>query len=189
MPRRTELPDEAIENRSREIGEKWGASTQIGATQQEPGEPTAPLISVRFDCPDYLDRAISIEAAGQNCTKTYLILKALKLAGYEIRDVDLVVDRRKLRGKRAETVRRKKTVLQDALTGKRSRVRESRMPGSRGRSQIALLLDRDHEQDRSEQSNGRASRLVSRKRLGLTGRERSNKSHAPIVEVGPDEPE
>ena len=101
MPRRTELPDEAIENRSREIGEKWGASTQIGATQQEPGEPTAPLISVRFDCPDYLDRAISIEAAGQNCTKTYLILKALKLAGYEIRDVDLVVDRRKLRGKRS----------------------------------------------------------------------------------------
>jgi hypothetical protein len=100
MPARPDLPDEAIETRSRKIGEKWGAATQIAARQPE-GEPTAPLISVRFDCPDYLDRAISVGAAEQNCTKTYLILKALRQAGYEIRDVDLVVDRRKLRGRRA----------------------------------------------------------------------------------------
>lgn len=99
MPPRPDLPDEAIESRSRKIGEKWGATTQIAAGHAE-GEPTAPLISVRFDCPDYLDRAISVDAAGQNCTKTYLILNALKKAGYEIRDVDLVIDRRKLRGKR-----------------------------------------------------------------------------------------
>src|SRR5271165_963131 len=97
---RPDLPDEAIETRSRKIGEKWGATTQLTAGQSE-GEPTAPLTSVRFDCPDYLDRAISVDAAEQNCTKTYLILKALKQAGYEVRDVDLVVDRRKLRGRRA----------------------------------------------------------------------------------------
>jgi hypothetical protein len=100
MPPRPDLPDEAIDTRSREIGEKWGATTQLAAGQSE-GEPTAPLISVRFDCPDYLDRAISVDAAEQNCTKTYLILKALKHAGYEVRDVDLVVDRRRLRGRRA----------------------------------------------------------------------------------------
>jgi hypothetical protein len=98
MPPRPDLPDEAIDTRSRKIGEKWGATTQIGSPQSEQ-EPTAPLISVRFDCPDYLDRAVSVDAAQQNCTKTYLILKALKQAGYEVRDVDLVIDRRKLRGK------------------------------------------------------------------------------------------
>lgn len=65
--------------------------------QTPPEEPTAPLISVRFDCPDYLDRAVSVAAAEQNVTKTYLILKALKLAGYELKEVDLVVDRRKTR--------------------------------------------------------------------------------------------
>jgi hypothetical protein len=98
LPPRPDVPDTAVEARSREIGEKWGASTQL-ASPPSPGpeEPTAPLISVRFDCPDYLDRAVSVNAAEQNVTKTYLILKALKLAGYEIKDVDLVVDRRKTR--------------------------------------------------------------------------------------------
>jgi hypothetical protein len=97
LPPRPDLPDAAVETRTREIGEKWGAATQmVSATQPEP-EPTAPLISVRFDCPDYLDTAISVKAAEQNVTKTYLILRALKDAGYELRDVDLVVDRRKAR--------------------------------------------------------------------------------------------
>ena len=99
LPRRPDVPDKAIDTSSRQIGEKWGASTQLGPLPAlEPAEePTAPLISVRFDCPDYLDRAVSVAAAEQNCTKTYLILKALKLAGYELADVDLVVDRRKAR--------------------------------------------------------------------------------------------
>ena len=98
LPPRPEVPDTAVEARSREIGEKWGASTQLAApAPAEPEEPTAPLISVRFDCPDYLDRAVSVAAAEQNVTKTYLILKALKVAGYELKDVDLVVDRRKTR--------------------------------------------------------------------------------------------
>jgi hypothetical protein len=99
LPPRPEIPDTAVEVRSREIGEKWGASTQLAAPPAvaEPEEPTAPLISVRFDCPDYLDRAVSVAAAEQNVTKTYLILKALKLSGYELKDVDLVADRRKTR--------------------------------------------------------------------------------------------
>jgi hypothetical protein len=98
LPPRADVPDEAVDARTREIGGRWGATTQIPSTPaQEPLEDTAPLISVRFDCPDYLDRAISVAAAEQNVTKTYLILKALKLAGYELKDVDLVVDRRKAR--------------------------------------------------------------------------------------------
>jgi hypothetical protein len=101
LPPRPDVPDEAVETRSREIGEKWGATTQLVPNPpEEPDEPTAPLISVRFDCPDYLDRAISVDAAQQDCTRTYLILKALKTAGYEINDRDLVVDRRKVKKKR-----------------------------------------------------------------------------------------
>ena len=98
LPPRVDVPDEAVDARTREIGGRWGATTQIpSAPAPEPLEETAPLISVRFDCPDYLDRAISVAAAEQNVTKTYLILKALKLAGYELKDVDLVIDRRKVR--------------------------------------------------------------------------------------------
>jgi hypothetical protein len=105
LPPRPDVPDEAVEEHSREIGSRWGANTQMDATAApERQEPTAPLISVRFDCPDYVDRAISVAAAEQNVTKTYLILKALKTAGYDIKDVDLVVDRRrdrKMRGRGA----------------------------------------------------------------------------------------
>jgi len=96
LPARTDAPDAAIEKRSRELGGRWGANTQIQPTEMsEAPEPMAPLISVRFDCPDYIDRAISVAAAEQNVTKTYLILKALKADGYEIKDVDLVADRRR----------------------------------------------------------------------------------------------
>src|SRR3954463_435822 len=95
LPPRPEIPDQVVEEGTREIGGKWGANTQLQPMMPE--EPTAPLVSVRFDCPDYVDRAVSIAAAEQNVTKTFLILKALQSAGYEIRDVDLVADRRKVR--------------------------------------------------------------------------------------------
>ena len=94
LPPRTDLPDQAVEERSRELGGRWKATTQIQAAT-EPEEPPAPLASVRFDCPDYLDRAVSVKAAEQGVTKTFLILSALKTAGYEITDRDLVADRRK----------------------------------------------------------------------------------------------
>ncbi len=82
---RAELPDDVVESRSREIGEKWGSATHI----------------VRFDAPDYLDRELSIKAAEQGVTKTYLILKALRGAGYRLDDNDLIKDRRRQRGKAA----------------------------------------------------------------------------------------
>ena len=96
LPPRPDVPDYTVDARARELGGKWGASTQI-PTPSESAEPTAPLISIRFDCPDYLDRAISIAAAERGVTKTYLILKALKADGFELRDIDLVIDRRKVR--------------------------------------------------------------------------------------------
>jgi len=90
---RADLADDAIEAHSREISERWGSSTQIAT--KEPPKPTAPLTSVRFDCPNYLDRELSVKAAEQEVTKTFLILQALGQGGYRLDEADLVKDRRK----------------------------------------------------------------------------------------------
>jgi hypothetical protein len=93
---REDLPDGAVEARSREIGERWGSSTQIAPSEPPPPpKVTAPLTSVRFDCPDYLDKALSVQAAEQGVTKTYLILSALRQAGFRLEEADLVKDRRR----------------------------------------------------------------------------------------------
>src|SRR3954466_8416560 len=96
---RPELPDEAIAANSRAIGERYGSAPSLPppAPVVEPPKPPAPLTSVRFDCPDYLDKELSIKAAEQGVTKTYLILQALGHAGYRLDEVDLVKDRRRLR--------------------------------------------------------------------------------------------
>ena len=92
---REELPDEEVEARSRQIGERWGTTTQI--PPKAPAPPPAPLTSVRFDCPDYLDKELSVRAAEQGVTKTFLILQALGKSGYKLDDKDLVTDRRRWR--------------------------------------------------------------------------------------------
>ena len=94
---REDLPDEAIELQARSIGQKWGSSTQLATSPAPAPKPTAPLVSVRFDAPDYLDKALSIRAAEQGVTKTYLILQALRNSGLRLDEVDLVKDRRRLR--------------------------------------------------------------------------------------------
>jgi len=106
LPPRSEVPDEAIEEQARSIGEKWGSATQLPPKQQ-PREQPASLVSTRFDFPDYLDEELALTAAGtkgprgeKRVTKTYLVLKALKDAGYKINEIDLVADRRLDRAKR-----------------------------------------------------------------------------------------
>ena len=96
---RPELPDEAIAANSRTIGERYGSATSLPPPTPavEPPKPAAPLTSVRFDCPEYLDKELSVKAAEQGVTKTYLILQALGRAGYRLDEVDLVKDRRRLR--------------------------------------------------------------------------------------------
>lgn len=93
---REELADEAIEQQAKTIGEKWGSFTQL-APAAAPPKPKAPLVSVRFDAPDYLDKDLSIRAAEQGVTKTYLILQALGNSGFRLDEIDLVKDRRRLR--------------------------------------------------------------------------------------------
>jgi hypothetical protein len=96
LPPRGDLPDEAVAARAQQLGEKWGSNTQLGTKPiEQPTIPMAPLVSLRFDCPDYTDRALSVAAAEQNVTKTYLLLLALRQAGYPVEDVDLAKDRRR----------------------------------------------------------------------------------------------
>lgn len=95
---REDLPDEAVEARAQLIGEQWGASTQIAPKAAPPPvKATAPLVSVRFDSPDYLDKELAVRAAEEGVTKTYLILQALGKAGFRLDEADLVKDRRRWR--------------------------------------------------------------------------------------------
>lgn len=99
------MPEEAIAESARAIGEKWGSVTQLPSREplSEPA-PVAPLSpdrskwpSVRFECPPYLDRELTIAAAQRGHTKTYLILKMLSENGFTVHAEDLVEDKRKQR--------------------------------------------------------------------------------------------
>ena len=89
------MSDEAVEENSRIIGGKWGASTQLYVP--EAAIPPTPLISLRGYIPEYLDRELHMKSAERRVTKTYLLLEALKTAGYHVDDIDMVEDRRKTR--------------------------------------------------------------------------------------------
>ena len=90
--------DKAIEENSRWIGKEWGASTSLAVPVERPQR--APVVSMRIEGPDYLDEALRIRAAKEGVTKAYLVLKALKEAGYRIEEADLVPDKRKARPRR-----------------------------------------------------------------------------------------
>lgn len=106
-PRR--MPDETIAEGARAIGEKWGSVTQLPSREAAPvpelvpEPPAAPAPdrskwpSVRFECPPYLDRELTIAAAQRGHTKTYLILKLLADNGFTVHPEDLIEDKRKQR--------------------------------------------------------------------------------------------
>lgn len=102
------VPEEAIAEGARAIGEKWGSVTQMPAREPDstPGPTPEPIDpdrskwpSVRFECPPYLDRELTVAAAQRGHTKTYLILKLLADNGFTVRPEDLVEDKRKQRKK------------------------------------------------------------------------------------------
>jgi hypothetical protein len=90
--------DEAVEEISRKLGQEWGASTTL--TPSPPSTPGSPLLaSLRIEVPAYLDDELTQRAAAQRVTKQFLVLTALRQAGYHIRDADIVADKRKARRK------------------------------------------------------------------------------------------
>jgi hypothetical protein len=85
--------DAEIEANSRQIGERWGASTRI---EQSPElQPLAPVVSIRGYIPNYLDDELTLKSAERRVTKTFLIMEALAKAGYRVEEHDMVQDRRK----------------------------------------------------------------------------------------------
>jgi hypothetical protein len=91
------LTDEAIDANSRQIGQKWGATTTPPVPEPE-AAPVARVVSIRGYIPHYLDDELTIRAATQRVTKTFLILDALKKAGYHVEESDLIQDRRRNKG-------------------------------------------------------------------------------------------
>ena len=94
--------DAAVEENSRRLGEEWGASTSLptgDAPSPGPDAPRTPLASLRIEVPSYLDDELTQRAAAKRVTKQFLVLTALRQAGYHIEDVDLVADKRRARRK------------------------------------------------------------------------------------------
>jgi hypothetical protein len=92
--------DATIDENSRLLGNEWGASTSLQRTQQPASAPPvvrAPVASLRIEVPVYLDNELTREAAEKRVTKQYLVLTALRQAGYRIDDADLGADKRKAR--------------------------------------------------------------------------------------------
>ena len=96
---RGDADDATIEENSRLLGNEWGASTSLQRVQPSAAPPItrAPVASLRIEVPVYLDDALTREAAEKRVTKQYLVLTALRKAGYRIDDTDLVADKRKVR--------------------------------------------------------------------------------------------
>jgi hypothetical protein len=96
---RAEIDDAIIEENSRKIGTEWGASTSLQpvAPADYPIPQRTPVANLRIEVPDYLDQELAMKAAAQRVTKQFLVLQAMKVAGYQVRDEDLVADRRKAR--------------------------------------------------------------------------------------------
>lgn len=90
--------DETVEENSRKLGSEWGASTTLKPPSQSTPAQSL-LASLRIEIPTYLDDELTQKAAAQRVTKQFLVITALRQAGYHIRDADIVADKRKTRRK------------------------------------------------------------------------------------------
>src|SRR4051794_36230973 len=98
--RSSEVDDAAVSENSRKIGSDWGAQTSLTPeTHPSPaevvGHEKVALASLRIEVPDYLDRQLAFKAVERRVTKQFLVVEALRTAGYRIDDADLVEDKRK----------------------------------------------------------------------------------------------
>jgi hypothetical protein len=87
---RDAMPDSAIEANSRTIGAQWKANTRL----PDP-EPQTPIAKMRVDIPDYVFQQVKRRAFEEGATQSYYLLKGLAAIGFQVNDVDLVLDRRK----------------------------------------------------------------------------------------------
>jgi hypothetical protein len=110
------IDDAEAEGHVEEITHTYGAHAQIAPAKSRVAEPirlaAAPepgpaparrprYASFRVDLPEYLDQELTERSARERVTKTYLIMDALRRAGFTVRPEDLVSDRRKTRFRQA----------------------------------------------------------------------------------------
>lgn len=98
---REAMDDAVVEANSRQLGKQWGASTTLASESDPEKEATRSAIaSLRLEIPAYLDHELTMAAAQARVTKAFLVMTALKKAGYRVDPSDLVPDRRKARASR-----------------------------------------------------------------------------------------
>lgn len=106
-------------------GSRWGALDElagapvpdaaldrVAADARLPSLQPAPAVGaglpdiqrpLKADIPEYVHKQLEIRMAETGTSKRYLVLMALKQAGYRVEDADLYSDGRRLRGRRALT--------------------------------------------------------------------------------------
>jgi len=72
------------------------AAAPAALVAQEPPEP------LKMTIPAYLSRDLAVRAAQRRVTKKYLVMEALRQAGYHIEDADMDEDGRRARGPKAK---------------------------------------------------------------------------------------
>jgi|tagenome__1003787_1003787.scaffolds.fasta_scaffold16232430_2 hypothetical protein len=82
--------DRVVEQNSRRLASEWGAVTTVPS-------PKPVIASLRLEIPEYLDRQLAQAAFDQRVTKQFLVIQALKAAGFNVEPGDLVPDKRKRR--------------------------------------------------------------------------------------------
>ncbi len=60
-------------------------------------QSTAPTTRVAFEAPIYLSDQLKRRALDQRCSTRFIVLQALREAGFEIKDEDMITDGRRLR--------------------------------------------------------------------------------------------
>ena len=86
--------DANVEANSRKLAGEWGAVTTVAPAK-------GPVASLRLEVPLYLDQQLAERAFrgvdGKRVTKQYIVLQALKDAGFHVEPDDLVPDKRRRR--------------------------------------------------------------------------------------------
>ena len=84
--------DANVEANTRKLAEEWGAVTTVPPAKIE-------TASLRLEIPAYLDQQLAERAFrgvdGRRVTKQYIVLQALKDAGFHVEAADLVPDKRR----------------------------------------------------------------------------------------------
>lgn len=102
MSKKIVLPlddDDVLERRINETAKQQGIPSLTPAPVVPPGQ-TEPRRPIKVEVSDTLFQALTVAAAQQRVTKRFLILSALRNAGYPVDAEDFLEDGRRVRGSR-----------------------------------------------------------------------------------------